>query len=109
MAGSVFVLDGGSKWTEASQTVGTTAVEITSALENVATVIIQADKENTNVVYFGPTSSVNSSGDNAAGQLQAGQPATLTLNLTTDSKLYIVGGDVGQKVYIGLFDIGEIC
>ena len=98
-----------SKWKTEPGSVGLASAQITApaVIKRVATIMIQADKDNTGCVAFGDSTGVTVT--TGGGQLQAGQTAVLPIDLrSSDQELYVISDVAAQKYYVSYFSGGEL-
>ena len=114
MAGADRQLFAPCKWVTVKLTVTTTVSEITTTLNDIATVVIQSSSANTGnkSIYFGSDNTITSLGaGNIGGELKASQSAQLPLSLKSypsgsGSRLFVVSSSGSQTLYASFYDSG---
>ena len=101
-----------SAWHTETSTVGTTLKEITKpsgAPKNVATVMVQSDKNNTGDIYFASRDDATST-DDYGGYIEPNGSFVLPINLVaSNQKLYLISTVASQKYSISYISGGDIC
>lgn len=111
MAGTIRVIETWGSWATAHASITTSATQITTPtmLTPTARITLQASSANTAKIFFGATDTITIAGDNAGGELAAGMSATLPLKLGDNaSKLFLIAASGSQRIYIAVYDGGQI-